>query len=91
MVLLSEEGAVQFTDMIILGMMSFYKFGTQKDLVAFGENLAEPLDHDWTVINGGGRDNVAWYLAYLDDLRRETGEAMEWGPHGIRVNAIAPG
>ena len=81
-VLLPDEGAVQFTDMITPGMMPFHKFGTQEDLVAFEENLAELLTLEWDFVNGGhgnlgGRDDVRWYLRYLDDLRQATGAAME--------------
>ena len=81
-VLLQGEGAVQFTDMITPGLMPFHKFGTQEDLVAYEENLRQLLGYDWQHINGGhgnvgGRDDVTWYLRYLDDLRSETSAAME--------------
>jgi 2,4-dienoyl-CoA reductase [(3E)-enoyl-CoA-producing], peroxisomal len=64
-------------------------FGTVVDIDLKGTFNVSRAALQYLRVQGGSVINISATLPYLDSLTRTL--AVEWGPHRIRVNGIAPG
>lgn len=82
MILLKEEGIIQFIDVLEPECLPYPEFGPTEDIMAFEDDLKTLYEMDWTFINAGHgnigyKSDVKFYLEYLEDLRSHTAAFME--------------
>jgi glyoxylase-like metal-dependent hydrolase (beta-lactamase superfamily II) len=98
--LLATEQVAHLPDLINPDQPPFWAFAGSENFVYFETNLDALARLDWIYLSGGhgnvgARADVAFYRAFLADLRQAVGQAMRETPWGAgvdenRVNAHTP-